>query len=148
MPTIDKNKDKIINPDEFDNLVLMLKQKKIRAIFHAELVADINSIAHQINRGSAQKTCQSCHSSDSPYFNAVSILLTRDDGTVERHNVDRSVLESYHVNHFYLLGGTRVKLLDKIGILILAGGACAALGHLTVRILTFPLRRRKKENVN
>jgi predicted CXXCH cytochrome family protein len=146
MPTIDTNKDEIINPDEFDNLVLMLKQKKIRAILHAELVADVNSIAHQINKGSAQKTCQNCHSSDSPYFSAVSIILPRDDGTVERYNIDRSVLESYHVSHFYLLGGTRMKLLDKIGFLVLAGGACAALGHLTVRILTIPFRRRKEED--
>jgi hypothetical protein len=52
------------------------------------------------------------------------------------------------VSHFYLLGGTRIKLLDKIGILIIAGGACAALGHLTVRILTIPFRRRKKDKTS
>jgi hypothetical protein len=69
-----------------------------------------------------------------------------DDGTVDRYNVDRSVLESYHVSHFYLLGGTRMKLLDKIGLLVLTGGACAALEHLTFKILTMPFRRRKKED--
>lgn len=148
MPTIDKNKDGIINQDEFDDLVLMFKQKNIHAILHAELVADINSIAHQINRGSAQKTCRNCHSSNSSYFNAVSIILTREDGTTERYNVERSVLESYYVSHFYLLGGTRIKLLDKIGLLIIAGGACAALGHLTVRILTIPFRRKGKDKLS
>jgi hypothetical protein len=100
MPTIDTNKDKIINPDEFDNLVLMLKQIKFCALFQAEIVADVISIAHQINRGSAQKTCQNCYLSDSPYFS----------------------------------------------LLVLTGGACAAFGHLTVKILTIPYCRRKKED--
>jgi len=145
---IDKNKNEIIDMNEFDDLFFMLKQKNIRPILRAELVADINSIAHQINRESAQKTCEKCHASDSPYFNAVSIILTRDDGTVERYNIDRAILESYYVSHFYLLGGTRVKLLDKIGLLIIAGGACAAFGHFIIRVLTIPIRRRKKNNAN
>jgi hypothetical protein len=126
----------------------MLKQKNIRPILRAELVADINSIAHQIYRESAQKTCENCHASHSPYFNAVSIILTRADGTVERYNTDRAILESYYVSHFYLLGGTRVKLLDKIGLLIIAGGACTVFVHIIIRVLTIRLRRRKKENHN
>ncbi|MCG6930164.1 MAG: hypothetical protein LJE64_06360 [Desulfofustis sp.] len=144
--TIDKNHDQIIGMNEFDDLFFMLKQKNIRPILRAELVADINSIAHQISRESAQKTCEMCHASDSPYFNAVSIILIRDDDTVERYKIDRAILESYYVSHFYLLGGTRIKRLDKIGLLIIAGGACAALGHLIIRVLTIPLRRGKKEN--
>ena len=146
--TIDTNQDEIIDLNEFDDLFFMLKQKNIRPILRAELVADINSIAHQINRGSAQKTCENCHASDSPYFNAVSIILTWDDGTLERYNIDRAILESYYVSHFYLLGGTRVKLLDKIGLLIIGGGACTAFGHFVIRVLTISLRRRKKENGN
>ena len=143
---IDKNTDEIIDVDEFDDLFFMLKQKNIRPILRAELVADINSVAHQIYRESAQKTCEKCHASNSPYFNAVSIILTKDDGSIKRYNVDRAILESYYVSHFYLLGGTRVKLLDKIGFLIIAGGACAAGGHFIIRLLTIPLRRRKKEH--
>ena len=146
--TIDKNKDDIIDMNEFDDLFFMLKQKNIRPILRAELVADINSIAHQINRESAQKTCESCHASDSPYFNAVSIILNWDDGTVERYNIDRAILESYYVSDFYLLGGTRVKLLDKIGLLIIAGGVFTAFGHFIIRVFTVSLRRGKKEKDN
>ena len=145
---IDKNKDSIIEMNEFDDLYFMLKQKNIRPILRAELVADINSIAHQINRESAQKTCESCHASDSPYFNAVSIILNWDDGIFERYNIDRAILESYYVSDFYLLGGTRVKLLDKIGLLIIAAGVFAAFGHFFVRVLTISLRRGKKEKDN
>ncbi len=73
------------------------------------------------------------------------MLLTHKDGTVERYAIDRSVLESYHVSHFYLLGGTKIKMLDKIGILILGGGALGAFCHFLGRILTVRLRRRRKE---
>ncbi len=143
MATIDQNKDDIINLNEFEDLVFMLKQKNIRAIFHAELVADISSIAHHINRGSAEKTCQNCHSSDSPYFNAVSIVMTRNDGSVEQYDVERSVLQSYYVSHFYLLGGTRMKLLDEIGMYILIIGAGITVVHLTLRLLTAPIRSKR-----
>lgn len=145
MATIDKNSDGVINTDEFDDLVFMLKQKNIHAVFHAELVADINSIAHHINRGSAQKTCQNCHSANSPYFNSVSILMTGEGGDIHRYTIDRRVLESYYVSHFYLLGGTRMKLLDKIGILILAAGGFVVMAHLSIRVLTIPLRLKKEK---
>lgn len=148
MPMLDKNKDGIINLDEFERLILILRQKNIRAIFHAELEADLDPIAHDVNRSTAQKTCTKCHSINSPYFNAVSIIFTKKDGSVERYKVDRDVLESYALNHFYILRGTRVKVLDKIGILLLLGGACAALGHFIVRVLTIPLRRKKEQDDN
>ena len=146
MPMVDKNKDGIINQDEFDTLILMLRQKNVHARFHAELVAELVPAAHEVKRGMAEKTCEKCHMAESPYFDSVFILLTRDDGTVDHHEVDRAVLESYNMSHFYLMSGTRVKLLDKIGFLLLAGGACAAIGHLTIRIFTIPIRRRRKEN--
>ncbi|WP_319547999.1 cytochrome c3 family protein [Desulfogranum marinum] len=145
MATIDKNGNKIIDSDELEDLLFMLKQQNIHTLLRAELVADIHPIAHQINRGAAQNDCEKCHSGDSPYFNEVSILLPHNDGTVERYTIDRSVLESYHVSHFYLLGGTKIKMLDKIGILILGGGILGAFGHLFLRIVTVRLRNRRKE---
>lgn len=148
MRTVDNNGDQEIDADEFENLVLLLKQKNIHPVFHAELVADISSIAHHVNRGTAQKTCQKCHSATSPYFDSVQVVFTRDDGTVDRYKVERAVLETYYVNHFYLLGGTRMKLMDRIGLLILAGGACAVGLHLTARILTIPLRTKDEEETS
>ncbi len=144
MKVVDKDGNSILDPDEFENLTLLLRQKNIHPVFHAELVADISSIAHHVNKGTAQKTCQKCHSASSPYFNTVEVVFNRDDGTVDSYRVDRAVLETYYVKHFYLLGGTRMKLMDRIGLLILAGSACAVGLHLTARILTIPLRRKNK----
>ncbi|MCB2183315.1 MAG: hypothetical protein KQH63_14875 [Desulfobulbaceae bacterium] len=146
MPMIDANEDGKINQQEFDSLILMLRQKNVYARFHAELVAVLQPDAHQVKRGMAEKTCEKCHMADSPYFDAVFLLLTHEDGTVDHHEVERDVLESYNMSHFYLMTGTRVKLLDKIGFLLLAGGAFVVMAHFTVRILTIPVRRKRKED--
>jgi len=145
--TIDANNDEVIDTGEFDDLSFILRQKNIRPTLRAELVADINSIAHQIHRESAQKSCESCHASESPYFNTVAIILTWDDGTVKRYSVDRAILESYYVSDFYLLGGTRVKFLDKIGVLIVIMGVCSVLGHFIVRVVTVSLRHKEEDAV-
>jgi len=142
MALIDSNKDNIINQDEFDSLILLLRQKNIHASFHAELVADLKPEAHQVKRGAAEKSCEKCHMADSSYFNAVFILITREDGAVDRHEVEREVLESYNLSHFYMMAGTRVKLLDKIGFLLIAGGVAVVLLHFGIRIITIPARRK------
>ncbi len=144
MPMLDKNTDGIINQDEFDALILMLRQKNVHARFHAELVAELVPEAHEVKRGIAERTCEKCHMVDSPYFDAVSLLIKKDDDTVENLEVDRDVLESYSMSHFYLMSGTRVKLLDKIGLLLIAGGACVVAVHLCIRIVTVPIRRKKQ----
>lgn len=143
MPMLDTNQDGSIGKDEFEILELMLRQKNVHAIFHAELVAEMEPVAHQVNRGVAERNCEKCHTAESPYFNAVTIVLPKEDGSVDHHQVDRSVLESYSLRHFYLYAGTRVKFLDKIGILFIGGAACGVLGHLSIRILTIRLRRKK-----
>jgi uncharacterized membrane protein len=49
------------------------------------------------------------------------------------------------VNHFYAIGGTRVRYLDKIGLVLIVGGISVVIGHLLVRVATIPLRRKRKE---
>jgi hypothetical protein len=144
MPLLDRNKDEIINVNEFEDLELLLRQKNVHAIFHAELVAEMHPVVHQVNRGTALRDCKTCHSADSPYFKAVVLALTKDDGSADHFQVDRAVLESFSLRHFYALGGTRMKLLDKIGFLLLAGGFFTVLGHSAVRIVTDAIRRKNE----
>jgi predicted CXXCH cytochrome family protein len=144
MPMLDMNKDGVINVNEFENLELILRQKNVHAIFHAELVAGMHPGVHHVNRGVAERDCKTCHSANSPYFSAVTLMLSKGDGSADHFQVDRAVLESFSLRHFYALGGTRMKLLDKIGFLLLAGGVCVVAGHLAVRIATIPLRRKNR----
>ena len=148
MAVLDTNKDGTIGKDEFAILEFMLRRKNVHAIFHAELVAETEPVAHQVNRGKAERNCEKCHTAESPYFNAVTIVLPNEDGSVDHHQVDRSVLESFSLRHFYLYAGTRVKLLDMIGIIMIIGAIAGVAGHLTIRILTIPLRRKNKKETS
>jgi hypothetical protein len=148
MNTLDKDKDKVINLLELEDMVLLLRQKKIHGTFHGELVLEMAPTVHHINRGGANRECEQCHNPQSLFFEEVYITLNNDDGTIRRQKVERRVLESYYVNHFYAIGGTRVRNLDKIGIALIAGGFSVVAGHLFVRVATAPARRRRKEKKN
>jgi len=145
MPLVDGNQDGIIDFDEFDRLVLMLRQRNVHTSVHAELVAEMTPQVHRIRRGGgAEGRCEACHSARSPFFDAVTIVLSMDDGTVNHYQVERNVLESYHARHFYALGGTRMRLLDRIGFLLMAVGVFVVMAHLSIRVATIPLRRRER----
>ncbi|MGW8286841.1 MAG: cytochrome c3 family protein [Desulfobulbales bacterium] len=144
MIKIDTDRNDIISLDELEDMVLLLRQKDIRGTFHGELVMKLVPTVHHINRGGANRECAQCHNPQSPFFEEVFISLYREDGTSDRHKVERRVLESYYVNHFYAIGGTRVRYLDKIGLILLACGLSVVVGHLFSRIATAPIRRKRK----
>jgi len=145
MAKIDADEDDIISLDELENFVLLLRQKDIRGTFHGELVVELVPSVHHVNRGQANRECEQCHNPESPFFSEVYFCLNKEDGTRAFHKVERRVLESYYVNHFYAISGTRVRLLDKIGLVLIFGGLSVVVTHLFVRIATAPIRRRKKE---
>ena len=142
---IDVDKDGIISLGELETLVLLLRQKDIRGTFHGELVVEMAPEVHHVNRGQANRECEQCHNPESEFFSQVYICLNKDDGTRQHHPVERRVLESYYVNHFYAISGTRVRMLDKIGLALIVGGLSVVAGHLFVRVATAPARRRRKE---
>ncbi len=148
MARLDKDGDGVISLTELENMVFFLRQKDIRGTFHGELVLKLVPTVHHVNRGGANRECEQCHNPQSPFFEEVYISLSKDDGTVQLHKVERRVLESYYVNHFYAIGGTRVRYLDKIGLILVAGGLSVVAGHLLVRIATAPARRKRKEKKN
>jgi len=144
MPLLDRNADRVIDDDEFGDLALLLRQKNVRIVFQAELVARMDAEVHRITGAGALRSCDQCHSPASPLFGQVTIALKKSDGTVVHHEVARAVLEGYHTNHIYALGGTRIKLLDKLGFGLVAGGFLAVLAHMLIRVATIPVRRPKK----
>jgi len=148
MEMLDTDKDNIISLQELEDMVLLLRQKEIRGTFHGELVLELVPSVHHINRGGANRDCEQCHNPQSPFFEEVYIALNKEDGTRERHKVERLVLESYYVNHFYAIGGTRVRYLDKIGLVLIFGGLAVVAAHLLARIVTAPIRRKRKEKKN
>ncbi|MDH5298539.1 MAG: ammonia-forming cytochrome c nitrite reductase subunit c552, partial [Desulfobulbaceae bacterium] len=134
---VDRNGDGIIDVQEFEDMVLMLRQRDIRGVFHGELVVDMEPVVHQVNRGEANRDCSQCHSATSAFFQDVRLTFDMDDGSVASFNVDRQALQTYFVE-FNALGTTRVRLLDKIGIALIGGGVAVVIIHLSARLLTIP----------
>ncbi|MBU0484388.1 MAG: cytochrome c family protein [Proteobacteria bacterium] len=146
MSRMDKNTDGRINTDEFDDLILMLRQKTVYPIVHAELVVEPGPAVHSVTKEGAIRECTQCHAPNSPFFSAVTIALSRTNGMVDHFEVDRAILEGYHTRHFSALGGTRIKLLDKIGLLMLVGAVAGIFTHLFARVVTIPIRRKRDKN--
>jgi hypothetical protein len=50
------------------------------------------------------------------------------------------------LRQFYVLGSTRLKILDWIGVLMVFGGMSVPIAHFAIRILTSPIREAKRLN--
>jgi hypothetical protein len=108
--------------------------------------------SHQLAmKKKALRECESCHNKDSFFFKSVTLAVVRADGTATLYRAKPEVLGSmvslFSLNHFYVLGSTRLKFLDWLGIIMVFGGVFVPVAHITVRVLTKPVReaRNKKE---
>jgi hypothetical protein len=106
--------------------------------------------AHKLAlKQNAVKECEQCHNADSKFFRNVSVAIVRADGTEmlfdARQEVLGSLFSTLPAGQFYVLGGTRLRLLDYVGILMVVGGATFPIAHLALRALTAPIRRNRKE---
>ncbi len=97
----------------------------------------------------AVKECEQCHSAKSDFFRKISLVIKKDNGEVQLFNTDQEVLSSLFsvlpVSQFYALGSTRLKMLDIIGILMVAGGVSLPITHLLIRKVTAPIRKKREE---
>ncbi len=143
LQAVDKNGNGKIDSKELYFITKTLKAKGIKASITGEIVADMDPSVHAITKD-AIKDCTQCHSVKSPILSNLFLTLTKADGEAENYPLNKEVLSSLYPIRFYLIDATRIKLLDIIGVLIVLGGIGFAGGHLTVRLLTIPLRRRKK----
>ncbi|WP_088280061.1 cytochrome c3 family protein [Ideonella sp. A 288] len=104
--------------------------------------------AHQLApKDKALKACDACHRLGSAAFESVVLSIASADGRPLRHAVQNQVLGSVtafdSVRGFYALGSTRIKLLDWLLGLAVAGSIAGCLAHMTARRLTRGLRERR-----
>jgi hypothetical protein len=101
--------------------------------------------AHRLApRSQAVRSCERCHEGNSDAFQNVTVSISRPDGRKQRFEADSKVLNSAisvdSVGGFYAPGGTRIKLLDGLLVLAIAGGLAVPVGHITLGKI---LRRKK-----
>ena len=141
---MDENGNGKIDMDEFHAMVKVLKEKGLTATFKGEVAADVDPEVHKVS-GDAVKDCKACHSPNSEILGNVSLQLPTKKGDIPSYPADKAVLNSFYANHFYVINNSKNLILDIIGLLIVLGGVAFAGGHGTVRLLTAPLRRKRRE---
>ena len=104
--------------------------------------------AHQLaDKSKAISDCKTCHQSGAEPFQSVILTMAGPDGRPLRHEVKKEVLNSLFsidsVKGFYVLGSTRIKLLDYLLVLVVVGMAGGLLVHITARWL-FRRAREKR----
>lgn len=104
--------------------------------------------AHQLaKKAQAIHDCTACHQAGAEPFQSVILTVAGPDGRPIRHDVNKGVLNSLFsidsVHGFYVLGSTRIKLLDYLLVLVVAAMAAGLLLHMTARWL-FRRAREKR----
>lgn len=87
----------------------------------------------------AVRDCQSCHVARADTFKRVSLSYLDEDGRNVRYPADKEVLTSVFsidsVREFYVVGGTRIELLDLLLLLAVVGGVSMPIGHQLLKRL-------------
>lgn len=103
--------------------------------------------AHQLtDKTKAIKDCVTCHKQGADAFQNVTISIIGPDGRPVRYEAQKEVLSNPAsvdaVSDFYVIGGTRIKLLDALLALAVLAGVSAPIGHLLLRKL---LRKKSQD---
>lgn len=96
--------------------------------------------AHQLtSKDQAIKECDVCHREGAAPFQTVTISIVTPDGRPLHYGAQKEVLQSAtsvdSIGGFYAIGGTRIKLLDVLFVLVLLTGVCVPIGHWTLKWL-------------
>lgn len=105
--------------------------------------------AHRIApRLEAVRSCESCHQHGSPAFEQVTVSISGPDGRKQRVEADSEVLSSAisvdSIRGFYAPGGTRIRLLDGLLVLAIAGGLAIPAGHIALGKFLRGMRDKEK----
>lgn len=103
-------------------------------------------VTHSFRILDNRRDCTFCHASGPGTMQTSFISLPRADGTFQRVAVEKgAVLDALNgTPDFYMTGKTRNGTLNKIGLVILAGGMVMPVGHGFLRFLSRNIRNRKE----
>jgi hypothetical protein len=138
-----------VGSTEVWNIMRKLNDKGANVTFLGRLDVRKGTEAHLLaEKKKAVRDCEYCHRADTDFYKSVSIVLFKSDGRPTFHNAKQEVLGSIFTilpaSQFYVLGGTRIGLLDIIGIIAVLGGIAFPIGHIAIRIVTSPIRTLRK----
>jgi nitrate/TMAO reductase-like tetraheme cytochrome c subunit len=128
-----------LDPLELWSLVRQISQEDQETVvtLRGRMEVSTGVEAHRVAvKSSAVRDCQECHQYGADAFQNVTVSIARSDGRKQRYQADSEVLTSLvsvdSVSDFYMLGGTRVRLLDGLLIFGLVTGLGIPIGHMTI----------------
>jgi len=144
---IDLNKDNFIEKKEVESFIARLKRKVDVNLAGRIDILNPNDIHKISSKNGAIRDCKYCHSIKAKFEGRIEI--TRAGKKPVEIKADRAVINTFfavpNIRDFYVLTLGKIKILDLLFFLALAAGLAVPAGHLTLRILTAPIRRRRRE---
>jgi hypothetical protein len=149
MAKIDENGDGSVDAKEMWDLSARLLKKRIIPIFMGKMDVQKATDAHLLGgKGAATKDCSKCHQQDAEFFKNVFIVIKKAEGKPRLLSAKQDVLNSVYTilptSKFYALGSTNVKIFDILFVLALIGGIAVPIGHMSLRIITSPIRALRR----
>lgn len=144
---LDSNNDNIIQQTELWQFLKSLKEH-IEVKLKGKLdIVNPNDAHKIISKESAIKDCAFCHNPKTSFIGKLEINKEGEKG--ERIDLEKNTVNSVYaipnISNFYVLGLTKISILDTLFIIALIAGAGVAAGHIFLRIITTPIRRKRRE---
>jgi predicted CXXCH cytochrome family protein len=146
---MDTNGDGDIDAKELWNIYRQSYKKGMSTMFVGKMDVQMPTEAHNIGaKAEAVKDCEKCHRPYTDFIENVFLVTKGADGKPAIFNAKKDVLNSVYtilpMSKFYALGSTKTTLFDILFIVALIGGIAVPIGHITLRIITSPLRSLRK----
>ncbi len=140
---VDTNADGYISLTELRmfNLDPEKKQLRLQGMMTPE------RLSHDFLTQDNRWDCSFCHASGPGAMQVSYLSLAESTGGFKRVAIEKgAVLDAlYGTPDFYMVGATRSKALNYVGLVILAGGMVMPIGHGTLRFLTRKNRKHEEK---
>jgi hypothetical protein len=135
--------DGVLDGGEFRALAQAINSgKHLFPEITAELTSDGGSMGHKITSNPIND-CEVCHIGGSAKLEKVQFEFPGPNGSATLVPVETRASSSFYVRNFYVLGGTKITLLDLIGALLFAGGVSVVILHSGAKYMTRSIRAKR-----
>lgn len=143
---IDFNGDGKVQEGELWQFMAVMRDKGNANLF-GKIDVHNPSDAHKIEpKNSSIKDCAYCHNSNAKFKGKLEIV--REGAAPLKLELERGAVNSANaipnIRDFYVLSLSKINILDVLFVVALLGGIAVPIGHITLRILTAPIRKKRK----
>ncbi|MBW4055859.1 MAG: cytochrome C [Proteobacteria bacterium] len=138
---VDRNRDNYISIEEIKMFNVNPENKDL----YLKAILTPTKTSHAFQISDKSWNCTFCHAAGPSATQVTKLVLPNQDGTFSGFDVEKgtSITSLNAIPNFYMMGSSRNNMVNKVGMLFLAGGLIMPVGHGFIRFLT--RRNRRKE---